>query len=119
MIEPLSNTSHLKTKLTDRFLKFFHSISCNRKPIIKNLFFAQAFDLRSDFGCNIHDICCSAHVDNIVHVNRGEVKYHPIPDNEKWRVDILNEILSILNHNLFLDFDQSHIKFLLDFLSAD
>ena len=119
LIEPLSHSSHLKTKLTDRFLKFFHSISCSHKDIIQNLFFLQVNDLRSDFGLNVHEICHSAKVENICSVNRGDVKYHPIPENEKWRVDILNEIILILSQNLFLDFDKFHLKFLLDFLSAN
>ena len=119
LIEPLSHSCHLKTKLTDRFLKFFHSISCSHKDIIQNLFFLQVNDLRSDFGLNVHEICHSAKVENICFVNRGDVKYHPIPDNEKWRVDIINEIILILSQNLFLDFDKFHLKFLLDFLSAN
>ena len=83
------------------------------------MLFSQANDLRSDFGLNIHGICSAANVDNLSYINRGDIKYHPISDEEKWRVGILNEILTILNHNLFLDFDLRDLKFLFDFLSVN
>ena len=119
LIEPISKSTHLKTKLTDRFLKFFLSISLSARPIIHNLYSIQAHDLRSEFGLNIYEICHAVNVSDMSFINRGDVKYHPVPDCENWRVDVINEILSILNHNLQLDFEEPFLKCIRDFLCSN
>ena len=79
----------------------------------------QAYDLRSEFGLNIYEICHAANVSDMSFINRGDVKYHPVPDCENWRVDVINEIFSILNHNLHLDFEEPFLKCIRDFLCSN
>ena len=57
LIEPVSCTPHLFTRLTNRFMKFYNSIYSSDKCVINNLRCVQQNDLRSTFGLNIHNMC--------------------------------------------------------------
>lgn len=118
LIEPVSNTPHLKTKLSDRFLKFYLSLYNCDKPIVRHLKDIQENDFRSDFGMNVRTICNLSGVKNMLLVKRGSIRYHPINDLDKWRVPILNEILAILNNRLFLDFNEPDLQHIVNFLSC-
>ena len=93
LIEPISGIPHLKTMIVDRFLKFYNSIlNCN-KFITRNLANIQSKDCRSDFGRNINNICREKNTLLFSNVRKGDIKYFPITENDKWRVPILKELL--------------------------
>lgn len=118
LLEAISQTSHLQTKLTNRFIKFYSALSNCNKPIVHNLKNIQGNDFRSDFGMNVQTICMLNGVSNMLLVKPGNVRYHPIHDREKWRVPFLKEILSVLNKNLYVDFDDPDLRILLNFVSC-
>ena len=98
LLEPISNTSHVKTKLTNRFLKFYETVKNSSKPLINNLFNVQSNDFRSDFGHNVLMICTECQVSNL--------------SLTKIYVPILKELLAIRENNLdsFLTSDEtSHL----------
>lgn len=118
-IEPLSETSHLKTKLTDRFLKFYHSLHNNAKPMIRNLKDLQENDQRSEFGANVRGICLVNNYDSIFSVEKGSVRYNPIDNNNIWRVQIVKELLLVRQNNyLTLNFHNLEIENMLDYLAC-
>ena len=118
LLEPISGTSHLVTKLTNRFMKFYSSLCNNNKAIVRNLKYIQECDNRSEFGANVQSIYKLNNVYNMSSVKPDSILYHPIPDNEKWRLPILKEIIDILNMNLYVDFDDTDVKFLLNFIAC-
>ena len=118
LLEPISETSHLFTKLTNRFIKFYSALSNCNKPIVHNLKNIQQSDFRSDFGMNVLTMCRLNNVNNFMSVKPDNIRYFPIPDSEKWRIPILSEIIQILNKNLYVDLDEPEIEFLLDFVSC-
>ena len=118
LIEPMSNTSHVKTKLTDRFLKFYNTVNSNQKLIIHNLKCVQQYDCRSDFGSNIHNLCMLNGVNNVSLVSKGSITYFPINDQDKWRIDILKELLSVRKDYLTLDFNITELNFMIDYIAS-
>ena len=116
LIEPISEIPHLKTMIVDRFIKFYDSIiNCN-KLITRNLAFIQAKDCRSDFGRNINNICRENNTLLFSNVRKGDIKYFPISDNEKWRVSFLKELLH--SNQLFIPLNDDEINFLIDFVAC-
>ena len=101
LLEPLSSTPHLKTKLTDRFLKFHETVKNSLRPLIKNLYNLQVKDFRSDFGHNVQMINGMLNIDNLSFAKRGSVKYHPIRTYDEWRISILNELVTMKSNQSF------------------
>ena len=89
----------------DRFLKFHNSIlNCN-KSITRKLARIQAVDCRSDFGRNIQNICRERNTLNFSSVMKGDVKYFPMNDIDKWRVPYLKELLHCKKYSMPIDID--------------
>ena len=105
LIEPMSGIPHLKTMIVDRFLKFHNSILNCSKSITRNLAKIQAVDCRSDFGRNIQNICREMKTLNFYSVKKGDVKYFPINDNDKWRITYLKELLHCKRYSMAVNTD--------------
>ena len=113
--------------IVDRFLKFYNSIlNCN-KFITRNLANIQSKDCRSDFGRNINNICREKNTLLFSNVRKGDIKYFPITENDKWRVPILKELLHrnnyfilfyIINHNLLIPLREDEINSLIEFIAC-
>ena len=118
LIEPISDTPHLKSKLTDRFLKFALSVKNNSRPMIKNLYNLQVNDFRSEFGSNVIGICNDFNCYNLMHVKRGSFKYHPVENYNNWRVSILKELLVMRENHLFIHLNQNEINEMITHISC-
>ena len=88
LIEPYSGFTHVKTMLTNRFLKFYNTLYLSDKFVVSNLRMCQERDCRSTFGSNIRNICLLNETENILERKKYSIKYFPIPENESWRVNI-------------------------------
>ena len=86
---------HLKSKLLRRFVNFYNSIRESDKNIIRVLFSTQHDDVRSTFGRNCR-LVNQSYIPNI--------PVYPIPDNQKWRIPLLNKLLNIRDANLTVDY---------------
>ena len=95
LVEPISKTSHLKIKLVKRFLKFSTSISSSDKPHLKYLMNLQENDRRSVFGRNTVNICEESKVSSVSEVNIQEISYNKIPEEEQYRIPLIEELLEI------------------------
>ena len=94
LLEPFTELSHLYTKLTNRFLKFYKSLFYSSKSVIRNLRLCQESDCRSNFGRNIKGICQYNETTDIFKCKTDLIKYKLIPENEKWRVSVLKELVN-------------------------
>ena len=101
LLAPLSRHPPLKTKLTDRFLKFHETVKNSLRPSIKNLYNLQVNDFRSDFGHNVQMINGMLNIDNLSFAKRGSVKYHPIRTYDEWQIFILNELVTMKSNQSF------------------
>ena len=53
LLEPFTEFTHIFTKLTNRFIKFYHTLYYSSKKEILNLRLYQESDCRSNFGINV------------------------------------------------------------------
>ena len=49
---------------------------------------------RSTFGQNVRNICLTNNVDTIFECKINGIKYFPIDDIERWRINILRDLIS-------------------------
>ena len=96
LIEPLSNTWHIRKILVQRFLKFLQQIRNSGKKSTKFLLKSIIQDTRSTTGSNLRNILLQTNKSTIFELVPGDalsVGYHPITSSEKWRVDFISEII--------------------------
>ena len=79
LIEPLSNTCHIQKVLVRRFLKFLQQIRKFEQKVSK---------ISSKYHCS-----SKATITEFVPSDSECIEYHPINNNEKWRVPFISEII--------------------------
>ena len=95
LIEAISNHPHLKRILVLRFMSFLKQIQKSSKIIPKQLLNLIWKDTRSITGSNIRGIRSLSNWAPFNEISRKtiqDIDYHSIPEEEKWRVDILKEL---------------------------
>ena len=98
LIEPLAGTSHARTMLCFRYVKFKEMLYSSSKVMVNLLARITAEDMRTVMGktmaklktdLNGMEVSCS----NI----KDHLKYFPVPELETWRIDYLEELLDAKN----------------------
>ena len=118
LIEPISCTPHLFTRLTNRFIKFYNNLYYSEKSVVNNLRCAQESDLRSTFAVNINELCKRTNT-NVPHLlPYNSVNYFEIQETDKWRTDLILEIIKIRNNELTVDMNSEDLKILLNFATC-
>ena len=102
ILNELSTIPHLKTMLQKRFTKFRSSLEACTKPQVKHLQYIQAEDCRSPYGRNCLNITPEIQA----------ADYFPVPEEEKWRIHIVNDILNCK----IIGFTDSELRDLLSFV---
>ena len=100
LIEPVSDTRHMKTKLIRNFLNFIKSIKESSKPVLKQLYDLTKDDVRTTTGSNLRNILLltnKLHVDELHPGIVDSIKYHQIEQKEMWRISMVTELID-LNH---------------------
>ena len=103
LLEPYSGFSHLFTMLTNRFLKFYETLYLSEKNVIYNLRICQENDCRSTFGQNVRNICLKNNVDALFLCKKNAIKYFPIDDRERWRINVLKDLIA-RKDNYYVDY---------------
>ena len=119
LIEPMSESPHVLTLLTNRFLKFYNSLYCSPKKVISNLRKLQEVDCRSTFGNNINRICRLNNTLDISQCSKNSVKYFPINKNDIWRVNILKELIRYDQKHPIQDFSENDIQFIIENVACE
>ena len=87
-----------KATLIKRFLSFTEQIKESSKLALKCLFNIVKYDTQSVTGNNLRKIMLLLEKNSIDEMNKSdanELKYFPIPDSERWKIDTINEITDI------------------------
>ena len=95
LIEPLSGSPHISNILLKRFLGFLSQIEKSGKFIPKQLLNIVKFDVRSTTGFNLRKIMLCGKKSNVEKVNISDVsdvKYHPLKEEELWKVGLVKEL---------------------------
>ena len=102
--------------LSERFLKFYDSVmNCNKK-LTRELAHIQSRDCKSDFGRNISNMCREMGTLSFLNIEKGDIKYFPIKEDDKWRVPRLRELLQQKIYNINPDLIQ--IENLINYIST-
>ena len=98
LIEPVTKEQHLKLTLIKRFLQFKEQVMRCPKTIVKTLFTILQYDTRSLTGSNFRKIMLMCDKDSIENVNIYDIdmlNYANCPENEKWRLSLVDELIEI------------------------
>ena len=96
-LEPLSGQAHIRFILLKRFLRFLDQIENCSKSTIKYLLSIFRNDCNSLTGKNLRNIMLLCNKENTNSLQESDInglEYHPIPENETWRIDLLTELLN-------------------------
>jgi hypothetical protein len=94
LVEPLAGCPHAKTMLSCRYVKFKEMLFHSNKQMVNLLAMLAAEDHRTVMGNTLsklknelagHDLTCN----NV----KGYMQYFPVPEQEKWRLDFLEELM--------------------------
>ena len=106
LIEGLSGHLHPQAMLPSRLLKFHHSISKCHKPCMKFLQELCRLNHQTAYCNNLSQISwsigCSVEDLSYTQIKR-ELKYCPAPENQKWKVNLLKELLELKWNILEID----------------
>ena len=99
LIEYVSSTSHPKTMLCRRLVKFWESLRQCKKGSVRFLFNLVYDDRRTLTGRSVSKIATDCEVDRSKLDMRqvSKVRYFPPPPGEMWRLPFLEELLEVMN----------------------
>ena len=117
LIEPISETTHVKQKLLKRFLKFHITLGESDKPHLKFLKNIQETDLRSTFGKNTRFALSELGADSIETADPNNFTYSPVPQEEEWKVILIKECLEMRAGRLESNLTQKEISSIIDNVS--
>ena len=116
VIEPLSQSLHPKVMLLSRLVGFYKAQLMSPKLSIRFLIRISESDQRTSMGRTLEYIRskCGLKKNEVSTLTPAMVKrnimYMPIPEQEQWRLSLMNDILSIKDGNADLHgFDFSEI----------
>ena len=99
LIEPLSDTVHLKVILFKRYLGFIHSVLCSKKKCLSSLCHRMVADHGSITKQYLTLISNESSIENVLGMSPSSVvstvTYNPAPPEEEWRVGLLKELLEL------------------------
>ena len=105
LIEEVSDQVHIKTLMAKRFLNFINSIRKSRKYALRSLLRVIEFDTLSVTGRNLRQIMLQTDVQDVKMLKPIDVKtkYRNVPENEKYRVGFIKEIVDVRNNQLVVE----------------
>ena len=98
LIEPLSNSLHMKTMLASRFVTFHHSLRNSPKFPVRFLAKLCESDLRTVHGKNLDEISrlCDQPVSSLTsRIVKEKLQYRVVPEDQKWRLEVYSELSSV------------------------
>ena len=93
LLNEIIESEHIKKIIIKRFLKFTDTVSSSTNPNLTFLHRVQSRDWRSTYGRNYMGICREANVNDIRLVDLSAITVNPVPQDEVWRINFLNDIL--------------------------
>ena len=92
LIEPISETKHIKVSLIKRHLRFYNMLSASKKNGLRNLYHEIKQDCLSTTGYNLRKIMLN---NTDVKCDVAPRSYYTLPEHEAWRVPLIREILNV------------------------
>ena len=119
-MEPVSRMEHPKTTLMRRYLSFIDQIKKSPKCALKKILKVATKDVRSVTGSNLRYIMLELEKTSTSDLTMNDVTnliYSYIPDNEVYRINLVNELIEAKACNLEIQgFKNNEIDIFLDYL---
>ena len=112
LIEPISGTTHVKIVLQKRLLSFISQIQKSKKQLPKQMFSLIKEDVRSTTGKSLRGILLQTNKVHVYQLHREDhhlLQYHPLQDEDKWKVNIISEIIKTRSDKLEVE-GFTHVK---------
>ena len=105
-----------------RFISFIQQLKNFPKKIVGNLLMTIKSDVNSTTGANIRqilNICNKNHINDLEASDADQIEYHPIPENEKWIVHMLEDIINTrMNKSEIEGFSFKELDDIVEFICA-
>ena len=122
LVEPVSQSEHIKKTFIRRFLSFTEKIKSSKKVALKNVFNIVKHDCQSVTGSNLRNIMLivgKTSVDDLSVEDASRIEYHEIPEDQLWRVDIVNQLIDALWGECQVEgFSRDELNYMLGYASA-
>ena len=96
LIEPISESLHIKRILIQRFLNFVKQVRESKKSITKVLLNTIMYSVKSTTGYNLRRIMLETDrvdVNQLDNFKIEDIKYHPVQNEDKWKVSVIKECI--------------------------
>ena len=122
-IEEVSKKQHLKASLYSRYLVFIKDLINSKKKCVASLAHRFCEDQGSMTKKNLNSIEKDSNCSDILSLNpkfvASQVKYAPVPENQIWRINFLEELLKVRSNELHLDgFSRKEIEAMLSLIAT-
>ena len=106
LIEPVSGSTHVRKILISRFLNFIKQIIKSNKLVSRLLLRTIKYDVRSVTGHNLRQIMMETgktDINQLGDVNIDDIKYHPVSNEDKWKISVVQECVDAKFGKLIID----------------
>ena len=107
--------------LISRFISFTQKVESSTKKSVTHLFNVVRSDAQSITGSNLRNIRLLLDKDDdykLSKSNANEVKYHPVDNENIWKVRFLQELIDVKHGELTVDLNHKEIQELIDHIST-
>ena len=119
LIEPLSRKQHIIKSLKKRFISFISKLRSSRKRVLGNVLRTIEFDCRSTTGLNIRNMRLQCQNFGTDEFDFDSTPYFIISEDNKWRLDIIQEIIEIKSGALkVVDFSYKDLDYICEIVSS-
>ena len=122
LVEPVSQSEHIKKTFIKRFLSFIEKIKTSNKIALKNVFNVVKHDCQSVTGSNLRNIMLMVDKNRITDLDvddASKISYHEIPQEELWRVDLVNQLVDAMWGECTVEgFSRDELEYMLGYASA-
>ena len=97
-VEPISRKPHARNMIMKRFLRFTELIMKSNKKSLIHVFKMIRRDVQSVTGNNLRKMMMmtgKSDIEDLCADDISKAEYAPIPLDEKWRIDLLDELIDV------------------------
>ena len=120
-LESLSPVPHLEAVLTGRYIGFIQNLMNSKNPLLRLTFSSSCNDLNSLTGQNLqyllqkyNKLTYHALVADKISIKKSRV--YSLPDDESWKINLIEEISLIKKEHLEIDFDLENLDKVLEYI---
>ena len=117
----ISESKHVKSMLISRFLSFTQKIESSVKKSVNHLFNIVKSDVQSITGSNLKNIRLLLNKEDDYKLSKSDatdVKYHPVDNENVWKVRLLKELIEIKHGDLTVGLDHAEIQEIIEHIST-